>query len=146
MRHIILLGCFLLGVPAVLSAAGFALASHPSRRAAADPRLLLTAQTLMVAAPLATGGVLRLQVAPAIPGLQRVSLRLPAGVRPPVIRVQAAMAGMPMAPQMARLSRQGTIYRGKLNLPMFGTYRVEIAIPHRRPVTLRVTVPLPGGQ
>ncbi|HZU11754.1 MAG TPA: hypothetical protein VFB58_02865 [Chloroflexota bacterium] len=145
MRHIIVLGCFLLGIPAALSV-GRALASHhPAHHAVGiDSRLLLVPRTLTVTASLSGASAAHLRISPAIPGVQRISLRLPARIHPAGILLRARMSGMQMTPTVGRLGRRNGVYVGQLRLPMFGTYRVAIELPQRPPVTVRVTLPLPG--
>lgn len=143
MHRIILLGCLLLGLGACLAVAGFTLASRSTiTPASVDSRLILHPHAITVVAAPPGIGTVHLRIYPAIPGRQRVELTLWPNIRAAHLTLRAAMAGMMMAPSEGKAVRQGSSYRGVLNLPMFGRYRVQVHLSGKS-FTLRVVLPLP---
>jgi hypothetical protein len=147
MRTPFRLVCSTLSLGAVLFAGGFALtsrtAAHPDT---VDPRLVLHPRTVSVKAIAPEAGTVRLRVYPAIPGPQHVAVFLSQHPHPSAVTLTADMPGMPMRPTTATVARRGALYRGTLNLPMFGVYRVRIRMAHRQPITLRVVLPISIGR
>lgn len=152
-RRILALGGVLLGVGLALVSAGHhtAIPAAPVSAPRVDPRLVIRPRTIPVAAVLSGG--LRLSGAyyPAYPGRNVLDLTVRGGnaplARAAFIAVSATMPGMAMPPIRATLTANGHNYRGALSLPMFGAYRVAVAIsaPHTRVTgTITVTLPLPG--
>lgn len=145
MHRVILFGCLLLGLGAALSVAGFAVASRSAPSTATiDPRLILHPHTVTAVASLPDLGTAHLRLYPGIPGQQHIALILPRSVRAATLTVRATMVGMAMPPVLGTLTRQGRVYRGRLNCPMFGQYRLQIRLPARGSFALRVALSLPA--
>ena len=121
-------------------------ADNPSS-ARLDSRLILLPHTIPVGGRLSDSLPFRLTIYPALPGGNRVRLTLPRASHlnaPPT--VVATMIGMAMAPSRTTLVGRGPVYRGSIDLSMFGRYRLtvtEAGAAIRQTGTVTVVLPLP---
>ena len=124
----------LIGVGAALLATGQHAAAPvaPAATPTVDPRLIVRPRTVAIAGVLSNGLHLAGTFYPAYPGRNTLYLTVRRGAQGRYvagrIALSATMPGMAMLPVRGTLAAGGQRYTGTLTLPMFGTYRVTVAI------------------
>jgi len=97
-----------------------------------DPRLIIRPTQTQMHSILPDGTVVAGSLSPTIPGKNIVQLVMHStsagALRPTAITLTAAMLGMHMIPVRAVLTRTARGYAGAITLPMFGVYRVSVAL------------------
>jgi hypothetical protein len=108
--------------------------SHPSSAQAlttsTDVGLILRPHTVRFSGALAGGASIEGTLSPSLPGPNAISLRviLPGGraARDGRVALTLDMPGMVMRPVRAVLTGSGQGYRGRISLPMFGSYLAQV--------------------
>ncbi len=147
----------LLGILIVVLASGIGLLTPAMRSAGStasnpmiDQRLIIHPTRTDVRGTLSNGVIVTGYLTPTIPGKNTVQIVVKSGVprafQPRTITLKVTMIGMHMTPKWVVLGRAARGYAGSITLPMFGVYRVSIALrtpPGTERGTITVELPLP---
>jgi len=145
----LVLGVALAGLVARHGSARGAFSVAPPPAATMDARLIIRPRTVAVQGTLSKGMRVVGTLFPDYPGPNTVRLVVTgsSGRGARWINLTVTMPGMAMPPVRARMAARDGRSSAVLALPMFGVYRMEVAVRTQgRPATGVVTLTLPLGQ